>query len=160
MVKPLIFGEATRVMSLRDGKAKMSKSDPSDASRINLDDDADAISKKIRRARTDSEPLPGEPEGLDGRPEAANLVGIFAALSDRKAEDVLADFSGKGCADFKIALSDLAGEKLGPVGAEMKRLVADPAYIDTVLAQGAEKARAVAGPILQEVHEIIGLHSS
>jgi len=160
VVKPLIFGEATRVMSLRDGKAKMSKSDPSDASRINLDDDADAISKKIRRARTDSEPLPGEPEGLDGRPEAANLVGIFAALSDRKAEDVLADFSGKGFADFKIALSDLAVEKLGPVGAEMKRLVADPAYIDTVLAQGAEKARAVAGPILQEVHEIIGLHSS
>jgi tryptophanyl-tRNA synthetase len=160
VVEPLILGEATRVMSLRDGKAKMSKSDPSDASRINLDDDADAISKKIRRARTDSEPLPSESEGLDGRPEAANLVGIFAALSDRKVEDVLSDFGGKGFADFKAALSDLAVEKLGPIGAEMKRLAADPAYIDSVLADGAEKARAVAGPILREVHEIIGLHSS
>ncbi len=160
LVEPLILGEATRVMSLRDGKSKMSKSDPSDASRINLDDDADAIAKKIRRARTDSEPLPSDAEGLDGRPEATNLVGIFAALSDQEIGDVLADFGGKGFSDFKAALSDLAVEKLGPIGAEMKRLAADPAYIDSVLAEGSEKARALAAPILREVHEIIGLHST
>ena len=160
VVEPLIFGEATRVMSLRDGKAKMSKSDPSDASRINLDDDADAIAKKFRRARTDPEPLPSEIAGLADRPEAANLIGIFAALSDRSAEDVLAEFAGKGFADFKPALADLAVEKLGPIGAEMKRLAADPAYIDKVLADGAEKARALAGPILRDVHEIIGLLST
>ena len=160
LVEPLILGEATRVMSLRDGKSKMSKSDPSDASRINLDDDADAIAKKIRRARTDSEPLPSEADGLDGRPEAANLVGIFAALSDRSADEVLSDFGGQGFADFKTALSDLAVEKLGPIGAEMKRLTADPGYIDSVLAEGSEKARALAGPVLRDVHEIIGLHST
>jgi tryptophanyl-tRNA synthetase len=160
VVEPLIFGEATRVMSLRDGKSKMSKSDPSDASRINLDDDADAIAKKIRRARTDSEPLPSEIAGLADRSEAANLIGIFAALSDCTAEDVLADFAGKGFAEFKPALADLAVEKLGPIGAEMKRLADDPAYIDSVLADGAEKARALAGPILRDVHEIIGLLST
>jgi tryptophanyl-tRNA synthetase len=160
LVEPLILGEATRVMSLRDGTYKMSKSDPSDASRINLDDDADAIAKKIRRARTDSEPLPGEPAGLDDRPEAANLVGIFAALSDRSAAEVLAEFGGRGFADFKAALSELAVEKLGPIGAEMKRLGADPGYIDSVLADGSDKARALAQPILREVHEIIGLLST
>ncbi len=159
LVEPLILGAATRVMSLRDGKSKMSKSDPSDASRINLDDDAVAISKKIRRARTDSEPLPSEPAGLEGRAEAANLVGIFAALSDITVEAVLADFGGQGFAEFKAALSDLAVDKLGPIGAEMKRLAADPTYIDSVLDDGSEKARALAGPILREVHKIIGLHS-
>ena len=160
LVEPLIFGEATRVMSLRDGKSKMSKSDPSEASRINLGDDADAIAQKIRRARTDPEPLPGETAGLEGRPEAANLVGIFAALADRGADDVLSEFAGKGFADFKAALSDLAVAKLEPIGSEMRRLTADPAHIDSILASGAGRARDIARPILAEVHEIVGLLST
>ena len=157
LVEPLIFGEATRVMSLRDGASKMSKSDNSDASRINLTDDADTIAHKIRRARTDPEPLPDTPDGLAGRAEAANLIGIFAALSDRTAADVLAEYGGRGFADFKPALSDLAVAVLSPIAGELQRLTADPAYVDSVLASGAERAAAIANPVLDEVHEIVGL---
>ncbi len=157
LVEPLIFGEATRVMSLRDGTAKMSKSDGSDASRINLTDDADAIAHKIRRARTDPEPLPETPDGLAGREEATNLVGIFAALADRTAAEVLYEYGGRGFADFKPALSELAVEVLSPVAAELRRLMDDPAYVDSVLASGAERAAAIADPVLDEVHEVVGL---
>ena len=160
IIEPLILGEATRVMSLRDGMAKMSKSDPSDASRINLSDEADAIARKIRRARTDPEPLPECPADLAGRPEAANLVGIFAALAERGVAEVLAEFGGKGFADFKGALSDLAVATLAPMGAELSRLNADPGYVDQVLAAGAERARAVADPVIEEVHRIVGLLSA
>ncbi len=157
LIEPLIQGEATRVMSLRDGSKKMSKSDPSDASRINMTDGDDDIAKKIRRARTDPEPLPETPDGLADRPEAANLVGIFAALDDKTSDDVIAEYGGKGFADFKSALADLAIARLGPIGAEMQRLTGDPGHIDAILAAGAERARAIAEPILDEVHEIVGL---
>ncbi len=156
-VEPLIFGEATRVMSLRDGAAKMSKSDGSDAARINLTDDADAIARKIRRARTDPEPLPDTPEELAGRAEAANLVGIFAALADGSAADVLAEYGGRGFAAFKPALADLAVAVLSPIADELRRLTADPAHVDSVLAAGAERAAAIADPVIDEVHEIVGL---
>jgi tryptophanyl-tRNA synthetase len=146
--EPLIQGPATRVMSLRDGTKKMSKSDPSDYSRINLSDDADAIAQKVRKAKTDAEPLPSEEAGLKDRPEADNLVGIFAALSDQSKADVLRDFGGGQFSAFKSALVDLSVTKLGPIGAEMKRLVHDHAYIDSVLADGSERARLQACPIL------------
>ena len=139
--EPLIQGPATRVMSLRDGTKKMSKSDPSEYAHIALTDDADAIAQKIRRAKTDPEPLPGEVEGLARRPEADNLVGIFAALNDETKEDVLKRFGGSQFSAFKTALADLAIEKLAPIRAEMLRLAADPAFTDAVLAEGAEKAR-------------------
>ena len=157
LIEPLIQGEATRVMSLRDGSNKMSKSDPSEASRIGMADSADDIAKKIRRARTDPEPLPETTDGLEGRPEAANLVGIFAALDDKSSADVLAEYGGKGFADFKSALADLAIARLGPIGDEMRRLTDDPSHIDAILASGAERARAIAEPILDEVHRIVGL---
>jgi len=157
MIEPLIQGEATRVMSLRDGTKKMSKSDPSDASRINMTDGADDIAKKMRRARTDPEPLPDTPDGLADRPEAANLVGIFAALNDKTSDEVIAEYGGKGFAEFKSALADLAIAQLGPIGAEMQRLTGDPGHIDAILASGAERARAIAEPILDEVHQIVGL---
>ena len=157
LIEPLIFGEATRVMSLRDGGSKMSKSDGSDASRINLTDDADTIAHKIRRARTDAEPLPDSPDGLAGRAEAANLVGIFAALADRSAGDVLAEYGGQGFAAFKPALSELAIAVLSPIAAELRRLMADPGYVDSVLAAGAERAAEIADPVVDEVHEIVGL---
>ena len=157
LIEPLIQGEATRVMSLRDGSNKMSKSDPSEASRIGMADSADEIAKKIRRARTDPEPLPETTDGLEGRPEAANLVGIFAALDDKSSADVLAEYGGKGFADFKSALADLAIARLGPIGDEMRRLTDDPSHIDAILASGAERARAIAEPILDEVHRIVGL---
>ena len=157
LIEPLIFGEAARVMSLRDGGSKMSKSDGSDASRINLIDDADTIAHKIRRARTDAEPLPDSPDGLAGRAEAANLVGIFAALADRSAGDVLAEYGGRGFAAFKPALSELAVAVLSPVAAELRRLMADPGYVDSVLAAGAERAAEIADPVVDEVHEIVGL---
>ena len=160
IVEPLIFGEATRVMSLRDGSKKMSKSDPSDQSRITFADTADEISKKIRRAKTDPEELPSETEGLKERPEASNLVGIFAALSNQTSADVLQEFGGRGFGDFKPALAELAIEKLAPISDEMRKLMADPGHIDAVLADGAERARAIAEPILSEVHEIVGLISS
>jgi tryptophanyl-tRNA synthetase len=154
--EPLISGPATRVMSLRDGTKKMSKSDPSDLSRINLTDDADTIARKIRKAKTDPDPLPEDEEGFEGRPEAENLAGIYAALSDQSMEAVLHEFGGAQFSKFKNALADLAVEKLGPVGAEMKRLSADGAYIDGVLSDGADRARVMADRTLRHVREIVG----
>ncbi|QPC43423.1 tryptophan--tRNA ligase [Kaustia mangrovi] len=154
--EPLITGTATRVMSLRDGTKKMSKSDPSDLSRINLTDDADAIAKKIRKARTDPDPLPHEVKGLEARPEAANLVGVYAALAGGTSADVLAEHGGAQFADFKQALIEVAVDKLAPVTGEMNRLMADPGHIDRVLAGGADKARAIAAPIYDEVRRIVG----
>jgi tryptophanyl-tRNA synthetase len=156
IVEPLIQGEATRVMSLRDGTAKMSKSDPSDQSRINLTDDADAIAQKIRRARTDPEPLPETEDGLASRPEAANLVAIYAALADITSTEVLRRFGGKGFAEFKGALAELAIGAIGPITAEMRRLKSDPGHVDRVLADGAARAEALAEPVLREVHEVVG----
>lgn len=156
-VEPLIFGAATRVMSLRDGNAKMSKSDPSENSRINLTDDRDLIAKKIRKARTDSEPLPGTLEGLEGRAEAKNLINIFAALSDKEAPDICLEYEGKGFADFKRDLADLSVSVLGPITEEMSRLMDDTTYLDSVLREGAESADALASPNLKQVHEIVGL---
>jgi len=156
LTEPIIMGEGTRVMSLRDGSKKMSKSEASDFSRINLTDDADAIAQKIRKAKTDPEPLPETAEGFDGRPEAANLVGIYAALSDRTRTDVLAEHGGRPFSDFKGALTELAVSVLGPMNAEMNRLLADPAEIDRVLARGAARARALSEPVLDEVYRAVG----
>jgi tryptophanyl-tRNA synthetase len=155
--EPLIQGPATRVMSLRDGTKKMSKSDPSDNSRINLVDDADTIAQKIRKAKTDPDALPSELEGLAGRPEADNLVGIYAALDERPKAEVLRQFGGGQFSTFKGALVDLAVAKLGPVGTAMKALRADPAHIDRVLAQGADRARTIARPTMDAVKDIVGL---
>ncbi|MDD7970568.1 tryptophan--tRNA ligase [Roseinatronobacter alkalisoli] len=157
VVEPVIEGAATRVMSLRDGTKKMSKSDPSDQSRINLTDDADAIAQKFRKARTDSEPLPETVDGLDGRAEARNLVNIYAALADVTPAQVLAQFGGQGFGTFKPALADLAVAKLTPISAEMKRLMQDVAEIDRVLGVGAERAHAIAEPVLDQTREIVGL---
>jgi tryptophanyl-tRNA synthetase len=154
--EPLIQGPATRVMSLRDGTKKMSKSDPSDQSRINLTDDADTIALKIRRAKTDPDPLPHEEKGLETRPEADNLVGIYAALAGITKADVLKQFAGAQFSVFKPALSDLLVGKLGPVNAEMRRLVADPAYIDSVLADGSGRAQALAAETMKSVKDIVG----
>jgi tryptophanyl-tRNA synthetase len=143
-------------MSLRDGTKKMSKSDPSDYSRINLTDDADAIAQKIRKAKTDPEPLPSETKGLDTRPEADNLVGIYAALAGTTRSDVLKDFGGAQFSTFKSALVDLAVTKLGPIGAEMKRLVQDPVYIDSVLADGSARAQVIAAETMKAVKDIVG----
>jgi len=152
----VIQGPGARIMSLRDGSAKMSKSDPSDYSRINLTDDADAIVQKVRKARTDAEPLPETVEGLEGRPEAKNLVGIYAALAGTTSPEVLGEFVGQGFGAFKPKLADLAVEKLGPIGAEMRRLLADPAEIDRILAAGAERANALAAPTMAEVRKLVG----
>jgi tryptophanyl-tRNA synthetase len=154
--EPLIAGPAPRVMSLRDGTKKMSKSDPSDYSRINLTDDADAIAQKVRKAKTDPEPLPGEVAGLAARPEAENLVTIFAALSGREAQSILGEFGGGQFSTFKNALVDLAVEKLSPLGREMRRLVDDSSAIDAILLDGADRARAIADPVLRQVREIMG----
>jgi tryptophanyl-tRNA synthetase len=156
LTEPLILGEATRVMSLRDGSKKMSKSDPSDYSRINLTDDADAIALKIRKAKTDPLPMPATEAESETRPEVDNLLGIYAALSDKPRGEILAEFAGKEFSAFKKALTDLAVEKLGPINADMKRLLADPGYVDSVLKDGAERARAIADPILREVYDIVG----
>jgi tryptophanyl-tRNA synthetase len=155
--EPLIQGPATRIMSLRDGTRKMSKSDPSDYSRINLTDDADAIAQKIRKAKTDPEPLPSEEKGLETRPEADNLVGIYAALADISKAAVLTQFGGGQFSTFKTALADLAVARLGRVGSEMKRLSADSAYIDSVLADGAGRAQQVAAETMKSVKDIVGL---
>jgi tryptophanyl-tRNA synthetase len=155
--EPLIQGAATRVMSLRDGTKKMSKSDPSDYSRINLTDDADAIAQKIRKAKTDPEPLPHEEKGLEHRPEADNLVGIYAALADTSRAQVLAQFGGAQFSAFKAVLIDLLVGKLAPLNAEMRRLIADPAYIDQVLADGAERAQRLAAETMRPVKDIVGL---
>jgi tryptophanyl-tRNA synthetase len=154
---PVIEGAGTRVMSLRDGTKKMSKSDPSDQSRINLTDDADAIASKIRKARTDADVLPSAPEGLEGRPEARNLVNIYAALAGTTPAAVLAEFGGQGFGAFKPRLADLAVAVLAPISTEMARLVKDPASIDAILGQGAERADAIAAPILAQTREIVGL---
>lgn len=156
VIEPLILGPAARVMSLRDGTKKMSKSDASDQSRINMDDDADAIALKIRRAKTDPEPLPSEPAGLGGRPEARNLVGIYAALAGTDYAGVLAEHGGKGFSAFKEVLASLVVEKLRPISAETVRLLADPAQLDGVLAEGAQRAAAIADPIVAEVERIMG----
>jgi tryptophanyl-tRNA synthetase len=155
--EPQIFGGATRVMSLRDGTKKMSKSDSSDYSRINMTDDADAIALKIRRAKTDPEPLSETLADLERRPEADNLIGIYAALSGQTREATLARFAGQNFSHFKEALSELAVDVLGRIGREMGRLMADPGYIDGVLHQGAERAGAIAYPVLREVQAISGL---
>ncbi len=157
LTEPLIAGPATRVMSLRDGSSKMSKSDASDYSRINLTDDADAIAKKIRKARTDPEPLPSDPRGLAERPEARNLVGIYAALAGQSEEAVLSDQAGAQFSAFKPALAELAVEKLAPIADEMRRLQADPGHIDAVLAKGAEQATEIAAKTMADVREIMGL---
>src|SRR5712692_1222522 len=154
--EPLITGPATRVMSLRDGTKKMSKSDSSDNSRINLTDDADTIAQKIRKAKTDPEPLPSEPAGLAKRPEAENLLGIYAALADKGEAAALKELAGAQFSTFKAALIDLAVAKLGPVGAEMKRLVQDPAHIEKVLADGAARAQALATETMKAVKDIVG----
>jgi len=154
--EPVIQGPATRVMSLRDGTKKMSKSDPSDLSRVNMTDDADTIARKFQKAKTDPEPLPTEEPGLAGRPEADNLVGIYAALGNTTKEAVLREFGGGQFSTFKKALADLAVSRIAPVNAEMTRLLADPAEIDRVLADGAQRARAIAEPIMRDVKEIVG----
>ena len=156
VVEPLIFGAATRVMSLRDGASKMSKSDPSDLSRINMTDDADAIAKKIRKAKTDSDALPTGPDQFEGRPEAANLMGIYASLADVEIAEVCNKFGGLQFSAFKQDLADLAVETLAPVQGEMRRLMDDPAHVDAVIADGVERARAIAEPVLAEVHDIVG----
>jgi tryptophanyl-tRNA synthetase len=154
--EPVITGEATRVMSLRDGSKKMSKSDASDQSRINLTDDADIIALKIRRAKTDPEPLPSEEKGLETRPEADNLVGIFAALAGKTRAGVLKEFNNAQFSTFKAALTDLAVAKLGPINAEMKRLLDDPAAIDAVLADGSARAQQLASRTMKSVKDIVG----
>ena len=154
--EPQIFGSATRVMSLRDGTKKMSKSDESDYSRINMTDGADEIAQKIRKARTDPDPLPESTEGLTERPEALNLVSIYAALEDIELDQVIQEYQGQGFSTFKKALADLAVVRLGPVGNEMKRLTAESGEIDKVLADGAERAVQLSGPIVAEVREIMG----
>jgi tryptophanyl-tRNA synthetase len=163
LVEPLILGPATRVMSLRDGTKKMSKSDPSDYSRINLTDDADAIALKIRKARTDPAPVPdGTTEGgtAESRPEAFNLMEIYAALADKDLAAVQAEFGGVQFSVFKGALADLAVAVLEPMAHEMRRLTADPASVDAVLADGARRARAIAEPVFDDVRDIVGLLSA
>ncbi|SDB50844.1 tryptophan--tRNA ligase [Bauldia litoralis] len=156
ITEPLITGPATRIMSLRDGTKKMSKSDPSEYSRIALTDDADAIALKFRKARTDPEPLPSEVDGLKGRAEADNLVGIFAALADQSKAQVLSDFGGSQFSVFKPALADLAVARMAPIASEMRRLLADPGHIDSVLTDGADRARAIAEKTMDGVKDVIG----
>ena len=156
VTEPVIAGEATRVMSLRDGAKKMSKSDPSDYSRINLTDDIDAIALKLKKAKTDPEPLPSEVKGLESRPEADNLVGIYAALADMTREAVLREYGGAQFSAFKPALADLAVAKLAPIADEMRRLLADPAHVDAILADGAARAEALAAPVIAGVKDVVG----
>ena len=164
--EPQIFGAATRVMSLRDGSKKMSKSDSSDYSRINMTDDADAVALKIRKAKTDPHPLPGpdaltpqgtpDPQKESERPEAFNLLGIYAALADKSLQEVVTEFAGREFSFFKQVLTDLAVATVGQIGNEMKRLMNDPAEIDAVLRDGAVRARAIAEPIMSEAEDIVG----
>ena len=156
LVEPLILSEAARIMSLRDGSKKMSKSDPSDYSRINLTDDTDTIAQKIRKARTDAELLPGKAEELAGRAEAINLISIYAALAEMSQDAVCAEFEGKGFGDFKPALADLMVARLGPITTEMNKLMADPGHIDKTLRNGAERAAKLAEPVMREVYDIAG----
>jgi tryptophanyl-tRNA synthetase len=154
--EPVIAGPATRVMSLRDGAKKMSKTDESDNSRINLTDNADMIAQKIRKAKTDPLPLPEDVKGLEGRPEAENLINIYAALSDTTKEQVLAHFGGQQFATFKNALAELTAAKIGPIADGMRRLLGDVGEIDRVLRQGALKAQAIARPIMRDVKDLVG----
>jgi tryptophanyl-tRNA synthetase len=156
LTEPIIQGPATRVMSLRDGTKKMSKSDPSDQSRINLTDSDDQIAQKVRRAKTDPEPLPGEEAGLVNRPEADNLVGIFAALAEKQKAEVLGEFGGAQFSAFKAALVDLLVAKLGPVRDELQRLLKDPSAIDGVLADGSGRAQTIAAETMRAVKDIVG----
>lgn len=156
LTEPIIEGPATRVMSLRDGTKKMSKSDPSDNSRINLTDDSETIGRKIRKAKTDADALPSEVAGLKERPEADNLVGIYAALTETSKQDVLNDFGGQNFSTFKPALADLAVEKLAPIANEMRRISADKAYVDSVLKNGGERAGAIAEKTMKDVKKIVG----
>ncbi len=157
VTEPLIEGVATRVMSLRDGTKKMSKSDPSDMSRINLTDNADTIAQKFRKAKTDPEPLPQAIAALEARPEAKNLVNIYAALAGTDPQTVLDEFAGQGFGAFKPKLAELAVEVLAPISAEMGRLMQDPAQIDAILGRGADRAKAIAQPILDRCFEIVGM---
>ncbi|MEM9427177.1 MAG: tryptophan--tRNA ligase [Pseudomonadota bacterium] len=157
ITEPVIGGPAARVMSLRDGTRKMSKSDPSDMSRINLSDDADTIAQKFRKARTDPEPLPESYDGLKDRPEARNLIDILAALQGRTPSDVMGEVAGQGWGQFKPHLAEVAVETMGPITAEMNRLLADPAEIDRILSDGAERASAIAAPILTRTMDIMGM---
>lgn len=157
ITEPVIEGSATRVMSLRDGSKKMSKSDPSDASRINMTDDADAIASKIRKARTDPDALPSEIEGLEGRPEARNLVNIYAELANTNVAAVLAEVGGQQFSQFKPLLAELAVSKLSPISVEMSRLMEEPEEIDKILRGGADQARALAAPIVEKTYEIVGM---
>lgn len=160
ITEPVIEGVATRVMSLRDGSKKMSKSDPSDMSRINMTDNAETIAKKIRKAKTDPDGLPSEVAGLEGRPEARNLVNIYAALADSSVEAVLGHAGGKQFSEFKPMLVDIAVEKLAPISTEMAQLMQDPAAIDQVLKDGAVRAREIAAPILTKTYDIVGMLQS
>jgi tryptophanyl-tRNA synthetase len=155
-IEPVIMSTSARIMSLRDGTKKMSKSDPSDQSRINLIDDADTIALKIRRAKTDPEPLPSEAEGLTLRPEARNLIGIYAALDDKTPDEVLREHGGKGFGAFKEVLTALLVAKLTPIAAETQRLLADPGSIDAILRDGAKRAAAIADPIVAKTEELVG----
>jgi tryptophanyl-tRNA synthetase len=155
--EPIIPPEAARIMSLRDGAAKMSKSDPSDMSRINLTDDADTIMQKVKKAKTDPEPLPSEAKGLEGRPEAANLVGIYAAMAGCNVDAILMQFGGEGFGKFKPALGELLVEKLSPINARFVELRRDRAALDAILRKGAEKARALAVPTLEKTYQALGL---
>jgi tryptophanyl-tRNA synthetase len=155
--EPMIFGAATRVMSLRDGTKKMSKSDTSDYSRINMTDDAETIALKIRKAKTDPQPLPATIAEAETRPEAENLLGIYAALGDITREQAIARWAGRNFSEFKSELADLSAEVLGKICGEMRRLLADPGYIDGILRRGAERANALARPHLNEVFNIMGL---
>ena len=157
--EPVITGAATRVMSLRDGTKKMSKSDESDNSRINMTDDADAIAQKIRRAKTDPHPLPASKKELEGRPEAENLINIYAALADETQENVIAQFAGQQFSAFKNALADLAVDRLAPIQTEMRRLLGDKGEIDRILHSGSRKAREIAEPIMREVKHLVGFVS-
>ena len=157
VTEPLILGEATRVMSLRDGSKKMSKSDPSDMSRINLTDDSDLIESKIRKAKTDPEPLPEAKAGLESRPEAKNLVTIYAALNNQTIDQALAEIGGKQFSEFKKMLTEVAVGHLGPITSEIRRMMADPAEIDRILLKGAARAREMTAPVMKEVREVVGL---
>ncbi len=155
--EPMIFGAATRVMSLRDGSKKMSKSDTSDYSRINMTDDAEAIALKIRKAKTDPLSLPATIAEAEARPEADNLLGIYAALADMTRQQAIERWAGQNFSTFKNALAELSAEVLGKICGDMRRLLADPGYIDGILKRGAERADAIAAPHLREVFDIMGL---
>ncbi|MEM8538084.1 MAG: tryptophan--tRNA ligase, partial [Pseudomonadota bacterium] len=157
LTEPVIEGPAMRIMNLRDGTKKMSKSGESDMERINMTDDADQIAKKFKKAKTDPEPLPETVGGLNDRPEARNLVEIYAALNDSTPEAVIAEYAGAGWGRFKPALADLAVAKLAPIADDMSRYMGDPAEIDRILATGAAKARAIADPILRDTFDIMGM---